>query len=164
MAKRRRTNRLPSIPRRRDRRELHKTDPERFALVQRILTLFLTGEYSVRQLQRSNEVGAQTRHSRDRATDTFPYLQSTNPYPAVLLRLLLRYQRLPQRARAPQGAHEPMITEDEFDLIQVKLGRKGHPRNRGNFHSPYTGKSHAASAAQWFPETPKTRLFVPSAR
>ena len=39
-----------------------------------------------------------------------------------------------------KGEHQPMISPEEFDLIQIKLGRKGKPRPRNNLHFSYTGK------------------------
>ena len=52
-----------------------------------------------------------------------------------------------------------MITEEEFDLVQVKLGRKGKPRYRGNFHSPYNGKIECGECG-WHSAWPDYRAVV----
>jgi site-specific DNA recombinase len=38
-----------------------------------------------------------------------------------------------------RGIHEPMITEDEYDRVQMILGRKGNPRPRAHSVFPFTG-------------------------
>ena len=38
-----------------------------------------------------------------------------------------------------RGKHQPMITEAEYDRVQMLLGRKGNPRPRTHGIFPFTG-------------------------
>lgn len=117
-------------------------DPERFELVHRIFLLYLSGEHSVRKLHKETaHWGLKTRQSRKQGgkplvlahiyrilTEPFyaGYFWATNPDTG--------------ERELVKGAHEPMITMEQFDLVQAKLGRKGKPRPRSNRFFPYTGK------------------------
>lgn len=116
-------------------------DPERFHLVQRILKLFLNGEYSVRQLQKETvRWGLKTKQTKRQGGRYLPisaiYKILTQPF---YYGWFWAKNEAGER-ELHKGSHEPMITADEFDLIQVKLGRKGKPRPRNNLHFSYTGK------------------------
>lgn len=117
-------------------------DPERFDLVHKILNLFLSGEYSVRRIQKEvSKWGLKTRQTKRQGDRKLPisaiYKILTQPF-------YYGYFWVKNDQSGEQelhkGSHRPMITEEEFDLIQVKLGRKGKPRPRNNLHFSYTGK------------------------
>lgn len=38
-----------------------------------------------------------------------------------------------------QGRHEPMVTRDEYDRVQVFLGRRGNPRPKAHYAFAFTG-------------------------
>ncbi|MEN9561650.1 MAG: hypothetical protein RIQ56_923 [Candidatus Parcubacteria bacterium] len=117
-------------------------DPDRFELVHRILRMFLEGSYSVRQIQKETEKwGLKTRLTKRQGgkylTISHIYRILTEPFYAGSFwttdhdtgeRVLVK------------GAHMAMITVDEFDQIQIKLGRKGKPRPRSSAFFPFTGR------------------------
>jgi site-specific DNA recombinase len=116
-------------------------DPERFNLVRRIFDRFLSGEYSVRELRRETiRWGLKTRQTKRQGNK---HLQISHIY-----RLLTQpfyygsfWVKNDQTGEEElhKGSHRPMITEEEFDLVQAKLGRKGKPRNQKH-NLLYTGK------------------------
>lgn len=106
-------------------------DPERFNKVKRLFKLFLTGQYSVRQLQRiaANHFLLRT-HSRKREGGRPVHL-------SLIYRVLTSpfyYGKFlwsnPQTGEKElyQGKHEPMISEEEFWRIQVMLGNGRRPQ------------------------------------
>jgi len=98
-------------------------DPERFDLVRKMWDLILIGSYSPPKILKfaNNKWGFRTAHSRPLARSTI-YRILTNPF----------YYGWVEYPRGSgnwyKGCHEPMITAEEFDKVQVFLGRKGRPR------------------------------------
>lgn len=117
-------------------------DPKRFDLVQSILRMFLEDHFSVRQLHRETKKWSlttrRTKHQGGKPltishiyrilTDTFyaGWFWVTNPNTG--------------EREFRKGEHEPMITLEEHDRIQIKLGRKGKPRPHNTHFSSYNGK------------------------
>ncbi len=117
-------------------------DPDRFESAVRILRMFLDTPYSVRQIQRetvkwglksrrTKKLGGQNIHIStiyNLLTNVFVtgYFYYTNPYTG--------------EREFKKGEHEPMITPDEFDRIQIRLGHKGKPRPHGANFQPFNGK------------------------
>lgn len=118
------------------------SDPERFDLVRRIFTLFLMGEYSVRQIRK--ETMKWELRTRQTKRQGGKYLQISHIYRILTEPFYYGYFWVKREETGNRelvkGAHAPMISADEFDLIQIKLGRKGKPRPRGNHYFSYTGK------------------------
>ena len=117
-------------------------DPGRFELVQRLLLSFLAGEYSVRNLQKeAARWGLTTRQTRKQGGKPIQlshiYRILTDPFYAGYF-----YANNPNTGEREfhKGAHVPMITMEQFDLIQAKLGRKGKPRPRTSNFFPFTGR------------------------
>ena len=119
-----------------------KIDPERFELIQRTFKLFLSGEYSVRQLREETiRWGLKTRQTKRQGGR---YLQISHIYriltePFYYGWFLVKNDQTGER-ELHKGSHPHMITVEEFDLIQAKLGRKGRPRPQSKHHFLYTGK------------------------
>lgn len=102
----------------------------------------MNGDYSVRALHKeAKQWGLKTRQAKR---------QGGKPLgPAQIYRVLIdpfyagyfwyNDHETGERELA-KGAHQPMITMDQHDLIQAKLGRKGKARPRANKFFPYTGK------------------------
>jgi DNA invertase Pin-like site-specific DNA recombinase len=109
-------------------------DEERFILIRKMFDLFLTGTYSVKQLTLAvREWGLK---SRQRKKMGGKYLSVsnvhkilTNPFYAGILMW---------NGDAHAGAHEPMLTRDEFERVQVILGRPNKPAQKKHFF-PFTG-------------------------
>ena len=111
------------------------TDPKRFDLIKRMWQLMLSGSYTVRQIRdkANEEWGLETK-----ATKNFPsrklsisacYKIFTNPF---------YFGEYTYKGELRQGKHERMITKEEFDLVQVILGRKGKPRPKHK-RLPFSG-------------------------
>lgn len=100
-------------------------DPERFNLVRKMWDLMLTGNYTPPKILEiaNNEWGFRTRRfkkiggnplSRSGVYKIFTSLF----YAGIIENGGVQYQ----------GAHDPMITLEEYDQVQILLGRKGKPR------------------------------------
>ena len=125
-----------------DRNKGFKTisvDPEKFPVVRRLFDLMLTGTYTVPQLwnisrkelnlktvQKRNIGGKHLSKSAMYATLNNPFYYGWFEYPAG-------------SGEWHKGAHEAMITEDEFNKVQMLMGRKGRPCLEKNLHFAFTG-------------------------
>lgn len=113
-------------------------DPERFLLVRNTWDLFLTGKHTVTQIldKLNNEWAFRTIKRRKLGgkpmaksrlyeifTDTFYYGKYEYPRGSNIWH---------------QGKHKPMINEEEFDKVQILLGRKGKARPRKHYFA-FTG-------------------------
>ena len=100
-------------------------DSERFDLVKKIWDLILTGKYSALSVlnMATNEWGLRGRKGHKVAQSNF-YYNLTNPF------YYGKFEWPRGSGNWYQGAHEPMITESEYDRAQIILGRKGKPRNK----------------------------------
>lgn len=117
-------------------------DPERFHLVQRVFQYFLSGDYSVRQIQK--EVVKWKLKTRQTKRQGGRDLTMSAIYKMLTQTFYYGYFWVKNDETGERdlvkGAHTPMITEEEFDLVQIKLGRKGKPRPYTNHHFSYTGR------------------------
>lgn len=104
------------------RREIIK-DPDRFSLVKKMWELMLTGRYSPPKILNTanNKWGFRTAHGKMLSRSGI-YRIFTNPF----------YYGWFEYPRGSgnwyKGSHEPMITAQEYDKVQLLLGRKGRPR------------------------------------
>ena len=98
-------------------------DPERFDLVRKVFDLMLTGTVTVPKLWHTavDDLGLRTRRGTRPCQSTMYYIL-TNP----MYYGMFEWPR--GSGKWYEGKHNPMITEAEFDRIQVLLGRKGKPR------------------------------------
>lgn len=129
-------------------------DPERFELVRKMWDLMLTGNYSPPKiLEMANDWGYTTLKRRKRGGGPLArssiYKMFTNQFYAGVI--LYRGVEYP-------GNHEVMITTDEFDKVQVLLGRKGRPRPKTHFF-PYTGQIHCGECGCLITAEMKTKLI-----
>lgn len=102
-----------------------KTDPERFNLVRKMWDLMLTGNYTPPKILEiaNNEWGFRTRK--------FKRIGGCPLSRAGIYKIFssLFYAGIIENAGVQyQGAHKPMITLEEYDRVQILLGRKGKPR------------------------------------
>jgi|Deesub1362A_J573_1020465.scaffolds.fasta_scaffold01043_6 DNA invertase Pin-like site-specific DNA recombinase len=102
-------------------------DPERFELVKRMWKLMASGNYTPPQILKlaNDQWGLRTRKGKRLSKSTI-YRIFTNPFYAGL------FEYPKGSGNWYRGRHEPMITQEEYDRIQVLLGRKGNPRPRKN--------------------------------
>jgi site-specific DNA recombinase len=106
-------------------------DPERFHKVKRLLRLFLTGNYSVRQLHKlaHDELLLTTRVTKRQGGKPLSlshvYRALTDPF--YCGKFLWKNQETGED-ELHDGRHVPMITEDEFWQIQALLGKQVRPQ------------------------------------
>jgi len=100
-------------------------DPERFNLIRKMWDLMLTGNYTPPKILdiANKEWGFRTRKFK-RIGDN--ELSRSGIYKIFTS---LFYAGIVENAGVQyQGAHEPIITLEEYDRVQMLLGRKGRPR------------------------------------
>jgi len=108
-------------------------DPERFDLVKKMFDLMLTGtclppkilEIATDDWGLRNRIGKKVAKSTIYRIFNDPFYYGMFEYPK-------------NSGNWYQGAHKPMITEDQYDRIQSLLGRKGKPRPKKH-HFTFTG-------------------------
>lgn len=102
-------------------------DPDRFTIVKKMWSLMLTGNLTPLQILEiaTNDWGLRTRKSKRLGGKPLCrsaiYKILTNPF---YCSLMIR------NGEIYQGKHEPMVSPEEFDRVQVLLGRKGKPRRK----------------------------------
>lgn len=101
-------------------------DPERFNLVRKMWDLMLTGNYTPPRILviATHEWGLKTRKFKKSSNNELSkggiYKIFTNRFYAGIIDCKDGIQY--------QGKHEPMITLEEYDHVQIILGRRGKPR------------------------------------
>ncbi len=110
-------------------------DPDRFQIVRKMWDLMLTGTYTPRQIVdiANNEWGLTSRKMKRIGGNPLSYSGVYRIFNNAFYAGLFSY-----RKEWKQGAHEPMITLDEFDRVQRLLGKRGKPRPRTHEFS-FTG-------------------------
>ena len=104
------------------RREIH-IDPTRFSLVRKIWELMLTGRATPSKIAitANNEWGLRSLKGRPLAKSTI-YQLFSNPFYTGW------YEYPAGSGNWHKGGHKPMITQEEYDKVQILLGRKGKSR------------------------------------
>ncbi|MCD6318713.1 recombinase family protein [Candidatus Aerophobetes bacterium] len=108
-------------------------DSQRFDLVRKMFDLMLTGNYTPPNILKiANEKwGFKMRNGKPMPRSTI-YRIFSEPFYCG------RFEYPKGSGNWYKGAHERMITEEEYDKIQVLLGRKGRPRPKTHFF-PFRG-------------------------
>ncbi len=98
-------------------------DPDRYDLVRKMWDLMLTGSYNACQVLdiANNQWGLNTRRGHKLCKGNI-YRLFTNPF------YYGEFEWPRTSDNWYKGAHEPMITIEEYDRVQMLLGRKGRPR------------------------------------
>ena len=110
-------------------------DPERFPLIQKAWQLILKGTHTVSQIRSvlNNEWGYRTPQSRLKGGRPLSrnalYKIFANPFYCGIME---------RKEGVFQGNHPPMVTPEEFERMQLLLGRKGRPRPKRHTFS-FTG-------------------------
>jgi len=98
-------------------------DPDRFDLIKRLWSMMLTGYYTPPKIAQiaNKEWGYKNLKGKPLGNSSI-YRLFINPFYSG-------WFEYPSRSgNWYKGNHEPMITRDEFDKVQILLGRKGKPR------------------------------------
>lgn len=131
-------------------------DPERFDLLRKCWDLMLTGNYLPAEIldKLNNDWGFKTRPGKSRGGKPMSrstiYRMFTNSFYAGLIDAY---------GEIKEGKHEPMVTLEEFDKVQVILGRDGRPRpNRHKY--AYTGLIKCGECGGAISATFKEKILV----
>ncbi len=108
-----------------------ESDPKRFKTLKKAFELMLSGNYSVPEIsgKLNNDWGFKTRVRNGRLSRSSLYRIFTNLFYAGIIEY---------NGKQKLGNHKAMITLEEFDRIQMLLGRNGKPRIRKHEFA-YTG-------------------------
>lgn len=100
-------------------------DAERFDMVRKMWDLMLTGSYTPPQIRMiaNKQWGFRTPVHRHRGGNEIPNSVIYKMFANIFYTGLFEW-----RGQQYPGKHEPMITLDEYDRVQMLLGRKGRPR------------------------------------
>jgi len=115
-------------------------DPDRFKIARRMWDLMLTGLYSPPQILKiaNEDWGVRTvkrrRSGGNPLSRSFIYNFFTDPFYYGEFKWLDKDEIRVWH----KGKHEPMITKEEYDRVQILLGRKGRPRPQTHQFA-YTG-------------------------
>jgi DNA invertase Pin-like site-specific DNA recombinase len=105
-------------------------DPERFPLVRRMWDLMLTGHHTPPQIIElaNKDWGFRTRPMRRKGSK--PLCRSALYKLFTMPFYYGRFEFPKGSGQIYSGKHEPMVTEAEYDRVQMLLGRNGKPRQR----------------------------------
>jgi site-specific DNA recombinase len=132
------------------------TDPERFLIVRKMWDLVLTGNYSLPKVLRiaTEEWGLRTiprkRLGGKSLSVSYMYKMFTNMFYAGSFMY---------GGKMYIGKHEAMITMDEFDQVQILLGKKGKPRSQKH-DFPFTGIMYCGECGARITASKKQKLLV----
>ena len=109
---------------RKGEREIIK-DSERFNLVRKMFDMMLTGNNTVPHILNTamDKWGLRNRKGQKIARSTI-YRIFTDPFYYGV------FEYPKESGNWYKGKHDPMITKEEYDRIQILLGRKGKPRSK----------------------------------
>ncbi len=138
-------------------------DPERFPLVRKMWDIMLSGRYTPPQIVKiaNKEWNFKTRpmgklggkplmRSKIYTILSDPFYYGLFEYPRGSS---LWYK----------GAHEPMITEEEYNRVQILLGRRGRPKSQKKSF-PFTGLIHCGECGGMVTAEEKHQLICPQCR
>ena len=110
-------------------------DPERFNLIRKMWDMMLTGYYTPPRILAlaNNEWGFRTRKFKRIGGNALSRSGIYKIFTSLFYAGIIEYH-----GQQFQGKHDPMITLDEYDQVQIILGRKGKPRPQTHFFA-YTG-------------------------
>jgi len=130
-------------------------DPERFHLVRKMWDMMLSGNYTVSQIKEiaNNEWGFRTvktkRSGGTGIANSVIYNMFTNIFYTGHFKWAGKIYT--------NGKHKPMITLEEYDRVQVILGKKGKPRAKTHDFA-YTGLIRCGVCDSMYTGIEKTKL------
>ena len=138
-------------------------DPERFPVIRRMWDLILTGTYTPPQILHiaNNDWVFRTRPMKKLGSKPLArsaiYRILTDPF-------YYGWFEYPKGSgQWYKGSHEPMITEEEYDRVQIFLGRKGNPRAIKHTFA-FTGLIHCEECGAMVTAEEKHQLICPTCR
>ena len=122
-------------------------DPDRYDLVRKIWDLMLTGKYSALEVLNiaNDDLGLRTR--RKGSVSGYVMCKS-NIYALLTNPFYYGWFEYPQKSGLWfKGKHEPMISKEEFDQVQILLGKYGRKMHKHEFDFTGTVKCGGCGAA-----------------
>jgi DNA invertase Pin-like site-specific DNA recombinase len=117
-------------------------DPERFPLIRQMWDMMLTGLHTPPKILETANTkwGFRTRPTRRMGGKS---LARSAIYKIFTKPFYYGWFEYPGGSgQWYQGKHEPMITQAEYDRVQMLLGRNGNPRAQSHDEFPFTGIIH----------------------
>ncbi len=129
-------------------------DPERYEVIKKTWKLMLRGNYTIPKLLKvvNEEWGLRTRKMKHCGGGPLNKSTMYRIFTNIFYTGLYRY-----RGQLETGKHEPMITIDEFDLVQKLLGRYGRPCPKSRVFA-YTGTMICGECGSAITACTKTKL------
>ena len=131
-----------------------KTDPERFPLIRKAFDMMLTGNYPPPKILDiiNNEWGMRTRKTKRNGGNPIGRTTLYAIFSNIFYAGFYNYQ-----GKIEKGIHEPMITLEEFDKVQILLGREGRPRSKTH-DFPFTGIIRCGECGSAITALAKTKM------
>lgn len=132
-----------------------KVDPERFALVRKAWDMMLSGNHNPPQILEimNNDWGMRTRKTKRRGGMLIGRTTLYGIFSNIFYAGFYNYQ-----GKIEKGIHEPMITLEEFDRVQILLGREGRPRPKTHDFS-FTGTIRCGECGSAVTALEKTKII-----
>lgn len=130
-------------------------DPERFHLVRKMWDMMLTGNYTPPQIREiaNREWGFRTSKTKRKGdveiANSVIYKMFINIFYAGMFEW---------SGKIYQGNHTPMVTLEEYDRVQVILGRSGKPRAKTHEFA-YTGLMRCEVCGSMYTACEKTKII-----
>ena len=130
-------------------------DPERFHIIRKIWDHMLKGNYTATQILEkvNNEWGFTTKKTAKRGSKEMGrstiYRILTNPFYAGIIEY---------GGKTVEGKHPKMVTLEEFDTVQIILGREGKPRPKSHAFA-FTGCIRCGECGCHHTAIEKTKLI-----
>ncbi len=130
-------------------------DPDRFDLIRKMWDLMLTESYTPPKILEiaNNKWGFRTRKLKrlggKELSKSGIYKIFTNLFYAGIIE---------HKGQQYPGKHEPMITPEEYDKVQIILGRKGKPRPQKH-HFAFTGFIRCGECGCLYTAETKTKII-----
>ncbi len=128
-----------------------RNDTDRFPIVRRAWELMLTGTYTPHKILEiaTEEWGLRSKNGK-KLSESLIYWMFKNPF----------YYGMFEYPKGTglwhQGNHTPMITVEEFDRVQVLLGKKGKPRPKTHIFD-FTGMMYCGECGAMITAETKTK-------
>ena len=113
-----------------------KVDPDRFDLVRKMWELALTGNYSVLKIREiaTEQWGLRSKDGKKIGRNA-GYSIFTNPF------FCGEFEYPRGSGQWFEGTHRPMVTKEEYDQVQIFLGKRSQPRPKSHIFE-FTGMVH----------------------
>ena len=130
-------------------------DPDRFDLVRKMWDIMLTGAYNPSKIlsMATNEWGLRTRKTRRMGSKPLSLSLVYKIFTSKFYCGIIEYG-----GNEYPGQHVKIATFDEYDRVQVLLGRKGKPRPK-RFNHAFTGIVHCGECGASIVAETKTKVI-----